>query len=111
MSRSVFRQTSLYRADLDLVVLDGDNRAAAYGLFWFDPETATGLVEPMRTEDDHQRRGLARHLLTAGINLLFDAGADRIKIVWEQDNPAARALYTSVGFKSVRECAVVSRSS
>lgn len=105
------RQTSLYRADLDLVVLDGDDRAAAYGLFWFDPETATGLVEPMRTEDDHQRRGLARHVLTAGINLLADAGADRIKIAYRQDNPAAHTLYSGVGFKSARQCAVVSRTS
>lgn len=105
------RQTSLYRGDLDLVVLDSDDRAVAYGLFWFDPETATGLVEPMRTEDDHQRRGLARHVLTSGINSVFDAGADRIKIAWDQENPAARTLYTSVGFNHVRECAVVSRSS
>ena len=47
-----------------------DGGVAAYGLFWFDPATATGLVEPMRTEDDHQRRGLARHVLTAGVDLL-----------------------------------------
>ena len=105
------RQTSLYRPDLDLVVLDGDGRAAAYGLFWFDPVTVTGLVEPMRTEDDHQRRGLGRHVLTAGINRLFDAGAERIKIAFRQDNPAARTLYASVGFKSVRPCVVVSRAS
>lgn len=105
------RQTSLYRADLDLVVLDSDDRVAAYGLFWLDPETDTGLVEPMRTEDDHQRRGLARHVLTAGINLLVEAGADRIKIAYRHDNPAARSLYTGVGFKSVRQCAVVSRTS
>ncbi|MGH8951867.1 MAG: GNAT family N-acetyltransferase [Acidimicrobiia bacterium] len=104
------RQTSLYRADLDLVVLDGEDRAAAYGLFWLDPETATGLVEPMRTEDDHQRRGLGRHVLTAGINLLVESGAGRVKIAWEQDNPAARTLYTSVGFKPIRPCAVVSRA-
>ncbi|MGA9594603.1 MAG: GNAT family N-acetyltransferase [Acidimicrobiia bacterium] len=102
------RQTSLYRADLDLVVLDGCDRPAAYGLFWFDPETATGLVEPMRTEDDHQRRGLARHVLTTGINLLADAGADHIKIAWDPDNPASSTLYTSVGFEFARQCAVVS---
>lgn len=103
------RQTSLYRTDLDMVVLDGDDNVAAAGLFWFDPETATGLVEPMRTEDDHQRRGLGRHVLTTGINLLFDAGASRVKIAWDQDNLAAKRLYTSVGFDLVRECAVVSR--
>ncbi len=103
------RQTSLYRADLDLVVLDGDDRVAAYGLFWLDPETRTGLVEPMRTEDDHQRRGLARHVLTTGAGLLIDAGADRIKIVYFPDNPAARALYTDVGFEPVRQGVVLSR--
>lgn len=104
-------QTSLYRLDLDLVVLDREDRGAAFGVFWFDPDTATGLVEPLRTEDEHQRRGLARHVLTNGINLLFDAGVDRIKIAWEPDNVAANTLYASVGFKSPRECAVVSRPS
>lgn len=105
------RQTSLYRPDLDLLVLDGRDTVAAYGLFWFDPATATGLVEPMGTEDDHQRRGLARHLLTAGIDLLAEAGAVRIKIVFEPDNLASRGLYLSVGFEPVKETAVFSRRS
>ncbi len=103
------RQTSLYRPDLDLVVHDNGDSAAAYGLFWYDPGTATGLVEPMRTEDDHQRRGLARHILTTGIGLLADAGAERIKICFEPDNPAARALYLSVGFEPFRQTVVFSR--
>ena len=93
------RQTSLYRPDLDLVVHDSDDSVAAYGLFWYDPETATGLVEPMRTEDEHQRRGLARHILTTGVDLLAEAGAERIKICFEPDNPASRHLYLSVGFE------------
>lgn len=92
------RQTSLYRPDLDLVVYDSDDAVAAYGLFWFDPASGTGLVEPMRTEDDHQQRGLARHVLTAGLRRLVDAGAERIKIVFEPSNPAARHLYLDVGF-------------
>ena len=80
---------ALYRSDLDVLILDSDGIVAAYGLFWYDAVTATGLVEPMRTEDDHQRRGLARHLLTAGIDLLAGSGASRIKICFERDNPAA----------------------
>jgi GNAT superfamily N-acetyltransferase len=103
------RQTSLYRPHLDLVVHDSRGGVAAYGLFWYDPETATGLVEPMRTEDDHQRRGLARHVLTAGIDLLADAGAERIKICFAPNNPAAKGLYLSVGFEPVKETAVFSR--
>jgi GNAT superfamily N-acetyltransferase len=101
-------QTSLYRSNLDLVILDRDDKNAAYGLFWYDPVTATGLVEPMRTEDDHQRRGLARHILTTGIDLLVEAGAARIKICFEPDNPASRGLYVSVGFESVKQTDVFS---
>jgi GNAT superfamily N-acetyltransferase len=103
------RQTSLYRSDLDLVVHDSHDRVAAYGLFWYDPETATGLVEPMRTDDDHQRRGLARHILTTGIDLLAEAGAERIKICFEPDNPASRGLYLDVGFEPDRQTVVFSR--
>jgi RimJ/RimL family protein N-acetyltransferase len=80
-------------------VLDSDDSVAAYGLFWFDPESATGLVEPMRTEDDHQQRGLARHVLTAGVDRLARAGATRIKICFEPSNPASRNLYLSAGFQ------------
>jgi len=101
-------QTSLYRPELDLLILDSDDNHVAYGLFWYDPETATGLVEPMRTEDDHQRRGLARHILTTGIDLLADAGAERIKICFKPDNSASRGLYLSVGFEPVKQTDVFS---
>jgi GNAT superfamily N-acetyltransferase len=69
-----------------------------YALCWYDPVTRVGLVEPMRTEDDHQRRGLARHLLTSGLRRLVDLEAERIRISWEADNPASSALYPDVGF-------------
>lgn len=91
-------ETSLYRPDLDLVVLDRDDQVAAYGLCWADPETGTGLVEPMRTEDGHQGRGLARHVLTSGIDRLADAGMDQVKICFRPDNPTSRHLYVSSGF-------------
>lgn len=100
------RRTSLYRPELDLVVHDRRDNVAAYGLFWYDPATATGLVEPMRTEDDHQRRGLARHILTAGLDRLAAAGAERIKICYEPDNPASGKLYRSAGFEPDRTTVV-----
>lgn len=96
-------QLSIYRSDLDLVVLDRDDNPAAYGLFWYDPVTATGVVEPMRTLDDHQRRGLGRHILTTGIDLLAQAGAERITIGFEPENPASGPLYLSVGFEPHRQ--------
>ncbi|MEL6963868.1 MAG: GNAT family N-acetyltransferase, partial [Pseudomonadota bacterium] len=65
-----------------------------------DPKTATGLVEPIRTEDGHQRRGLARHLITYGISRLAAAGACRVKVCFKRDNPIAGRLYLSVGFEA-----------
>lgn len=96
------QQASLYRPDLDLVVYDHHNDVAAYGLFWYDPATRVGVVEPMRTEADHQRRGLARHVLTSGIDRLVAAGAERIKICFEPDNAASKHLYLSTGFEAAR---------
>jgi ribosomal protein S18 acetylase RimI-like enzyme len=91
------RQTSLYDPSLDLAVEAADGQVAGYSLFWFDPETAVGLVEPMRVEDTYQRRGLARAMLTAGIDRLADRGARRLKVGYATD--AARALYVGAGFR------------
>jgi ribosomal protein S18 acetylase RimI-like enzyme len=60
----------------------------------------------MRTEDAHQRRGLARSILTIGIDRLAAAGAERIKICFDPDNPASKGLYLSVGFEPDRETAI-----
>jgi GNAT superfamily N-acetyltransferase len=68
---------SLYRADLDPAIYDSNGEVAAYGLFWADPVTGVGLVEPMRTEDRYQRRGLGRCLLAAGLDRLAGEGYSR----------------------------------
>ena len=53
----------------------------------------------MRTEEEHQNRGLARHILTAGIERLVAAGCTRIKITYMDDNPTSNHLYRSAGFQ------------
>jgi len=92
-------ECSLYDPSFDLFVEAPDGSVAAYGLFWPDPVTSVGLVEPMRTEDAHQNRGLARHVLTAGIERLATSGCRRMKITYMDDNPASRHLYRSAGFQ------------
>jgi ribosomal protein S18 acetylase RimI-like enzyme len=89
-------QCPLYDPGLDVAVETVDGEIAGYSLFWFDPTTKVGLVEPVRVEDDHQRRGLARAMLTEGIDRLVKRGAERVKVSYESD--AAAALYEGVGF-------------
>jgi GNAT superfamily N-acetyltransferase len=90
------QQGSLYDPTLDLAVEDADGSVAGYALFWFDHATLVGLLEPMRVEDDYQRRGLARMLLTNGLDRLARKGARRLKVGFETD--AARNLYLGAGF-------------
>jgi ribosomal protein S18 acetylase RimI-like enzyme len=91
------RQCSLYDPGLDLAVEAADGPVAGYALFWFDPVTEVGLVEPMRVEDEYQRRGLARAMLTAGLDRLAKRGARRLKVGYATD--VARALYVGAGFR------------
>jgi ribosomal protein S18 acetylase RimI-like enzyme len=103
-------ECSLYRPDLDLAVYDGDGAVAAYGLFSADPQTGVGLVEPIRTEDAFQQRGLARAVLTAGLDRLAAAGCKRFKVSYEPDNAASRHLYLSTGFIGTSTSRTWSRS-
>ena len=90
-------QCSLYDPGLDLAVEAADGNVAGYALFWLDPVTEVGLLEPMRVEDAYQRRGLARAMLTAGLDRLAQQGARRLKVGYATD--IARALYTGAGFQ------------
>jgi GNAT superfamily N-acetyltransferase len=91
------RQCSLYDPALDLAVETVDGQSAGYALFWFDPVTEVGLVEPMRVEDAYQRRGLARAMLTAGVDRLAKRGARRLKVGYGTE--VARRLYLGAGFR------------
>lgn len=90
------RACSLYDPTLDLAVEDADGTPAGYALFWFDRTTLVGHVEPMRVEDAYQRRGLARMLLTDGLDRLARKGARRLKVGFESD--IAGRLYLGAGF-------------
>jgi len=92
------RECPLYAADLDLAVEASDGTIAGYSLYWYDPATSVGVVEPVRVEDAYQRRGLARAMLTAGLDRLAGRGAKRVKIGYETE--AAAALYGSIGFRT-----------
>lgn len=92
-------ECSLYRADLDLCVRDPSGTVAAYALFWMDPVTQVGLLEPMRTEAEYQRKGLATYLIAAGVARLRELGAESIRVSYDAANRAAANLYHRAGFE------------
>ena len=82
---------------LDLAAETADGQVGGYALFWFDPVTQVGMLEPMRVEDEYQRRGLARAMLSAGLDRLAARGARRLKVSYA--TAAARSLYVGAGFR------------
>jgi hypothetical protein len=87
-------ECSLYNPDLDLAVYNTDGEVAGYSLFWADPITKVGLVEPMRTNEKFQAKGIARGMLAIGLERLSQSGCRRIKV------SAASPLYLSAGFRA-----------
>lgn len=90
-------QCGLYDPALDLCIQTNSGKIAGYSLYWFDPVTRIGLIEPVRVHDSFQRKGLARAMVTEGISRLIAKGAERLKVSWETE--AAGALYQRVGFQ------------
>jgi ribosomal protein S18 acetylase RimI-like enzyme len=102
-------ETSLYRRDLDLAVVVGDE-VAGYAVFWADPVTRVGLVEPVRVEDEHAGKGLAGALLAEGLQRLAAAGCTRLKVSYNPSNTAATRLYLGAGFRPVSAARFVRRA-
>jgi ribosomal protein S18 acetylase RimI-like enzyme len=97
-------ECSLYRPDLDLCIVDTESGAvAAYGVFWADLVTGIGLVEPMRTENAYQRRGLASIVLREGLDRLAAAGCPSLRVIHMFLNDRARRLYMGAGFRPALE--------
>ena len=90
-----------YRRDFDLRVLDAAGEVAAYCVVWFDAVRGIAMFEPMRTEDGHQRRGLARALTQEGVRRAHGAGAAWMKVGAHASNAAACKLYENAGFTRV----------
>jgi ribosomal protein S18 acetylase RimI-like enzyme len=88
-----------YRVEDDLVVEASDGSLAAFALTWWDPEGRVGELEPVGTQPDHQRRGLARAVVAAGVERLHERGATVIQVYSDGAEAPAEALYAAVGFE------------
>ncbi len=88
------QKAPLYRRDLDLVAVAKDGSIASFCTIWFDDVTRSAYFEPVATVPAHQRRGLSRALLTAGLHRL-----QRMGCLWASVGgfePGPNALYESV---------------
>lgn len=89
-----------YRRSLDHVIEGPDGSFAAFCLAWLDRANRVGLLEPVGTHPDHQRRGLATAVCLGALGSLRQAGA-RLALVNSITGSAATSLYERLGMRSV----------
>jgi mycothiol synthase len=84
--------------ELNLVAVDPEGTLAAHAGITYDAANRYGIVEPVCTDPDHRRHGLAQALIVEGLRRLRGLGAE-VASVETGDGAAANALYESCGFK------------
>jgi len=93
-------QSPSFRHDLNLVAEASDGSFAAHVGVTYNDDNLYGIFEPVCTHPDHQRKGLARALMIAGLHRLKTLGATDA-YVGTGDDMAANWLYEAVGFTEV----------
>lgn len=90
-----------YAFDRDLVITAPNGEIAAFAMCWADPVGSVGEFEPVGVHPDHQRRGLGKAIMRAGLRR-FRADGLRDALVFSlRSNAASEALYRASGFDCV----------
>lgn len=90
------QRAPLYRRDLDLVAVAPGGAIATFCTVWFDDVTRAAAFEPVGTAPEHQRRGLARAVMSEGLRRAQHLGATVATV--GSYSPPAHALYAAMGF-------------
>jgi predicted N-acetyltransferase YhbS len=92
-----------YRDDLDVTVTDADGTVVSSCLAWYDAERRAGLLEPVATRPEHERKGLAGAACVEALRRLRDAGATVAAIATRGDDayPKPLRVYRRIGFQVI----------
>lgn len=91
--RKKMQSSPQFRKDLTIVVADPGGMFRAFCGFWYVPEKRYGVIEPLATDPDYRRMGLARAGVLEGIRRCRDLGADTIYV------GSTQKFYLSLGFQ------------
>ena len=97
-----FMQSPVYVPQHEIFVTAPGGEVASYCIIWTDELTKVGHFEPVGTHPDYQRKGLGKCLLYEGFRQLKAEGMQEADLCTNYDNPAAHALYESVGFRKAK---------
>jgi predicted N-acetyltransferase YhbS len=91
--RRLMQSAPSYRKDLNLVVVGPDGSFVSYAGIWYEPVHAIAYVEPVATDPDYRRMGLASAAVLEGIRRCGELGASVAYV------GSGQPLYRSLGFR------------
>jgi ribosomal protein S18 acetylase RimI-like enzyme len=93
-----------YRQDMDLVVEAPGGSLCAFCICGFyDDSQPKGYTDPIGTHPEHQKKGLAKALVSIGMTLLAKSGAQTVEFGTSSENIPMQKLAASLGFNLVAE--------
>lgn len=105
-SRLAIMRGDMYRPGADLVVVAPDGTLAAFCVCLVDDDTnqredrQIGEIAIVGTHPAHQRRGLGRAVVLAGLHALRALGLETAVLTTAGDNTYAIRLYEALGFRA-----------
>ncbi len=93
--RKKMQSSPNFRKDLTIIAADPGGNFRAFCGFWYVPEKRYGVIEPLATDPDYRRMGLARAGVLEGIRRCRDLGADTIYV------GSTQQFYLSLGFQAL----------
>jgi predicted N-acetyltransferase YhbS len=93
--REFMQSAPNYRKDLNIVVEAPDGNFVSYCGMWYEPVHSIAYVEPVTTDPDYRRMGLASAVVMEGIRRCGELGATVTCV------GSIKPLYLSLGFRQV----------
>lgn len=93
--------SACYRQDLDIVCATADGTIAACTIVWLDEANRVGIFEPVACHADHQRKGLARAVMTEGLRRIHAMGATVAHVMSHGEDSAGAGAYRGLGFETI----------
>lgn len=88
-----------YERELDLLAVSPDGELAAFCICWLeDADGQVGFTDPIGVRPRYHRLGLGKAIVTAGMKMLKDRGAQAVELGTGSDNLAMQGLAESLGF-------------
>ncbi|MHA1801504.1 MAG: GNAT family N-acetyltransferase [Candidatus Heimdallarchaeaceae archaeon] len=82
-----------YRKDMDVYIVAEDGEFVSFCLVWYDEKNKIAILEPVGTNPDHRKKGLAKIAVYEAINRTRKEGAEKVYVGDGQQ------FYLSIGFQ------------